>query len=773
MKLTTLALLLLAFLCSAFAQPPVAWETSFGGNKRCWFEGIVSTPDNRLMVAGSIAIGTSNAIWIMNVNANGDSIWSHNMLGEGIVHSMIRGNQNEYVVAGDRPANNVSHAMICILDSMGSQRYYTAFSGSRASFFRDVAKTRNGEYVAAGAFDNGESYSNYEFYITRWDEILSPLWGHTLHGGLMDDQANAVCETPSGQLVVGGGDGGTGSARIDIADSLGIRLGYFNFWQTEHSSANDLILLNDGGWIIVGGPTHPFLMCCLSNGSIRWAHTYRNTSGGGNKFHILPDGGYVIAGQTGGYGVAVHPLVLRTDSIGNLKWLKEFVDIPAGSNFNDIEVLSDGSLVCVGTRQMSYGLPNGLIVKICSETSDGGTVDAIGQQNADWAFRLRHIQGQLSQVSFSHIPQGTRGRVSGIAVANWSSLPNGDGNDGDSVIFRSNIALTYGVLDTFWLTEMDDRCMASWNVHCTRDTAFLEHSGHVTFLNGGEFGTAYRLNCDTGSLRRLVFPNVLYGTTGHVSGAAGAQWTVPPNGDGNDGDSVIFIASTPLSSGVLDTFWLNVPSPQCSVAWSAGCANGMVLASRSHLDSISFSGAWYIPGIDLTVKSWGETDVGTYEILGRRYGYPDALLDTVNPVNDGGFHEYHVSMGPIFRYSFLLAIRDMDGCLYKLEDRLLILGRNVGTDQMAMESPLDFMLSAFPNPFNPLATLSFALPHAAHATLTVYDVTGREIQVLHDGFLDAGEHRFTFNGSSLPTGLYFACLHSGNLTQTTKLLLLK
>lgn len=85
----------------------------------------------------------------------------------------------------------------------------------------------------------------------------------------------------------------------------------------------------------------------------------------------------------------------------------------------------------------------------------------------------------------------------------------------------------------------------------------------------------------------------------------------------------------------------------------------------------------------------------------------------------------------------------------------------------------DFAISSFPNPFNPSTTLSFTLPRQARARLAIYDVLGREVRVLADESFPAGEHRVLFDGSDLPSGIYFARLQSGEFVATQKLLLLK
>jgi hypothetical protein len=63
---------------------------------------------------------------------------------------------------------------------------------------------------------------------------------------------------------------------------------------------------------------------------------------------------------------------------------------------------------------------------------------------------------------------------------------------------------------------------------------------------------------------------------------------------------------------------------------------------------------------------------------------------------------------------------------------------------------------AYPNPFNPTATITFALPKSEHVRLTVFDVLGNEVARLMDGTLGAGYHRVQFDGARLAGGAIFA-----------------
>ena len=78
-----------------------------------------------------------------------------------------------------------------------------------------------------------------------------------------------------------------------------------------------------------------------------------------------------------------------------------------------------------------------------------------------------------------------------------------------------------------------------------------------------------------------------------------------------------------------------------------------------------------------------------------------------------------------------------------------------------------------PNPFNPETNLKFELPEAGNVSLIVYDMQGREVVRLVDGWHPAGIHEAIFDGSALSSGVYFACLQVGAETQTRKVVLMK
>ena len=88
--------------------------------------------------------------------------------------------------------------------------------------------------------------------------------------------------------------------------------------------------------------------------------------------------------------------------------------------------------------------------------------------------------------------------------------------------------------------------------------------------------------------------------------------------------------------------------------------------------------------------------------------------------------------------------------------------------------PSSFILHpSSPNPFNPETVLSFELRAASFVELVVYDIQGREIARLVDGFQPARTYQRTFDGSQLASGVYFARLKAEGFQQTRKLLLVR
>ena len=79
----------------------------------------------------------------------------------------------------------------------------------------------------------------------------------------------------------------------------------------------------------------------------------------------------------------------------------------------------------------------------------------------------------------------------------------------------------------------------------------------------------------------------------------------------------------------------------------------------------------------------------------------------------------------------------------------------------------------YPNPFNPSTEVSFSLPMDEYVRLAAYDVRGQEVDMIFEGDQSLGQHSYTWNASSLPSGVYYIRLQAGAMVTSQKALLVK
>jgi hypothetical protein len=89
-------------------------------------------------------------------------------------------------------------------------------------------------------------------------------------------------------------------------------------------------------------------------------------------------------------------------------------------------------------------------------------------------------------------------------------------------------------------------------------------------------------------------------------------------------------------------------------------------------------------------------------------------------------------------------------------------------------SPRSFALfQNFPNPFNPSTSLKFQVPSFTFVSLKIFDALGREVATLANDVRPAGVYTFSWDASSLPSGIYFYQLRAGGLVETKKMVFAK
>ena len=102
------------------------------------------------------------------------------------------------------------------------------------------------------------------------------------------------------------------------------------------------------------------------------------------------------------------------------------------------------------------------------------------------------------------------------------------------------------------------------------------------------------------------------------------------------------------------------------------------------------------------------------------------------------------------------------------------IGERATSNEPVANIPLNYQLHQnYPNPFNPSTVISFELPQHSDVKLEVFDVLGRRVSVLADGFRQAGSYDVRFDGHNLASGMYIYRIQAGSYVQTRTLTLIK
>ncbi len=119
-----------------------------------------------------------------------------------------------------------------------------------------------------------------------------------------------------------------------------------------------------------------------------------------------------------------------------------------------------------------------------------------------------------------------------------------------------------------------------------------------------------------------------------------------------------------------------------------------------------------------------------------------------------------------FRYSHVRGVPTMPGHYLKLVGIFYAIENTGASHSWQLDQN-------YPNPFHPSTTIHCKIDRTEHIVLRVFNLMGEEVDVLHEGFLSAGDYQFRFQGNGMPNGVYHYRLETENGSLTRQMLLLR
>lgn len=143
-----------------------------------------------------------------------------------------------------------------------------------------------------------------------------------------------------------------------------------------------------------------------------------------------------------------------------------------------------------------------------------------------------------------------------------------------------------------------------------------------------------------------------------------------------------------------------------------------------------------------------------------KIGYTQGHGSTTSP-NIYQFNDRNLNTG---KYKYRLKQIDFNGN-FKYYDL---------ANEVVIESPEKYELSQnYPNPFNPVTKLGFGISNTGFVSLKVYDISGKEVRILVNEIKIPGYYEVEFNGSDLPSGIYYYKIVSGRFSRVKKMMFVK
>lgn len=162
------------------------------------------------------------------------------------------------------------------------------------------------------------------------------------------------------------------------------------------------------------------------------------------------------------------------------------------------------------------------------------------------------------------------------------------------------------------------------------------------------------------------------------------------------------------------------------------------------------------------------SEKGIKRIFGQDRNYMVFFRDDINSTADGyrmivdglGFVQY---VGEVMAYGCTGAI------INGVQFGIILEVDNYGKDILSRFH----LLQNYPNPFNPTTTIAYEINKSNEVKIYVYDILGKRVATLCEGYKNVGTHQVLFNGENLSSGVYFYTIIYGNNIETKSMLLLR
>jgi hypothetical protein len=352
----------------------ISWAYTYGDSSTNQSANdVVQTSDTGYIVVGSVVSKALTDFLVLKLDKNGNLLWTRtygNSSTNEIAYSICQNQDGTYTIAGDY--------YFIKINSVGD----TIWTRNSQGFIKCLQKTVDGGYVLAGTL-------GYDCYLEKTNDQGLTTWIHTYARTGYMSGTESVRQTKDGGYILGGWnyyDYYTRDVYVVKTDSVGNKiwdlvfdLDYAGTTASKPDVGYSILQLPDGGYLVagqtgepngVGGRFYTILALKIdSSGNISWYETYSGDSNySGYAMDKSTDGNFVIVGRDP-ENTRNKSYFIKINSAGDPLWTQ----VRYGINGNSVKSTSDGGYVIVGTIQDL--VTSNYLVEVMKVTGNGTFTD--------------------------------------------------------------------------------------------------------------------------------------------------------------------------------------------------------------------------------------------------------------------------------------------------------------------------------------------------------------------------------------------------------------
>ncbi len=314
----------------------IIWTRPDSGCYNARFNSVIQTFDGSYILVGAITTVLRD-LYIIKIDEFGDTIWTRKYGGSGedCGSSIIQTSDSGFIVTGKTNSFGAGEYDIWILrlDAHGDTIWTRTFGGSNSESAGFVNKSSDGGFLVLGLVIIGIEMPEYSYpYLIKMNETGDTLWSR-IYSDRDIASGSSIAELDDGGFIIAGGCDHYKGYLLRVDSEGGF------LWDTVYYSwpmlVTSMTLASDDGFAMTGEITlwdrprsDVYLFKTDNEGNILWERIYGDYEAPDIAYSISStnDGGFIIAGRRGhGSGVSYDTDVylIKTDSLGNVDWIRE------------------------------------------------------------------------------------------------------------------------------------------------------------------------------------------------------------------------------------------------------------------------------------------------------------------------------------------------------------------------------------------------------------------------------------------------------------------